>query len=246
MRALIIENEEDAQSLLLTLIKEYVPEVKVAGIAATVKEGILAIEELEPDILFLDIDLDDGTGFDLLDQLEEVDFALIFTTAFNEYAIKAFKYNAVDYLLKPFSIDELAQSIERAKISLSSELAYSRIKALVNQVHGLPQGKIPIYTLDGINVYQVNEIIRLEADRSYCNMILESGKEIIVSKPLKVVESILPLHAFFRPHKSHIININYVSKYIKEQGGYILMSNGDEIPISRRKKDEFISLLTGS
>ena len=246
MRAIIIENEADATTLLTTLIKEYVSEVEVIGSAGTVKAGKELIEEQEPDVIFLDIDLDDGTGFDLLDSIENIDFAIIFTTAFNDYAIKAFKYNAVDYLLKPFSIEELQTSIEKAKVALSSEVTYHRIKALVNQVHGLADGKIPIYTLDGISIYKISEIVRLEADRAYCKLTLDTSKQIIVSKPLKEVESILPLNTFFRPHKSFIININFVQKYVKEDGGYILLSNGETVPISRRKKDEFITLLTGN
>ena len=246
MRAIIIENELDATELLETLIREYINETEVVASASTVAEGIKLIEGLEPDVVFLDIDLDDGNGFELLDGLEEIDFAIIFTTAFNDYAIKAFKYNAVDYLLKPFSVEELQSSVEKAKVALSSEVTYHRIKALVNQVHGLNDGKVPIYTMDGISIYKISEIVRLEADRAYCKMKLDTGKEVIVSKPLKDVETILPINTFFRPHKSYIININFVKKYVKDHGGYILLSNGDEIPISRRRKDDFIKLLTGN
>ena len=244
MRAVVVENEKDASELLKTLIAEHYPDVIITGEAATISEALSIIEEEEPDIVFLDIDLDDGTAFDLLDRIDQPDFAVIFTTAYDEYALKAFKYNAIDYLLKPFSVSDLGKSIEKASASINTGIIYKRLQTLVNQIQGRSKGNIPIYTVDGINIYHVDDIMRFEGDRAYCKLILNGEKDVLVSKPLKEIESILPMNIFFRSHKSHLININYVSKYSRDEGGFITMKNGDQIPLSRRKKDEFVEFLT--
>ena len=124
-------------------------------------------------------------------------------------------------------------------------MIYKRLKTLVNQIQGRPKGNIPIYTVDGISIYQVEDIIRFESDRAYCKLILDGKKEVIVSKPLREIETILPSNIFFRSHKSHLININHVSKYSRDEGGYITMKNGDHIPLSRRRKEDFVAFLTG-
>jgi two-component system LytT family response regulator len=246
MRAIIIENEEDARELLTTLIAEYIPEVSIVGQSSTVKGGVELIDTEEPELVFLDIDLDDGTGFDLLDQIDEPEFAVIFVTAYDDYALKAFKYNAIDYLLKPYTVSDLTKSIEKAGASLNTGIVYKKLRTLVNQIQGRPKGKIPIYTIDGITIYHIDEIVRFEGDRAYCKLFLDGKREILVSKPLRELEAVLPLNVFFRVHKSHLININFVKKYSKEEGGFITMNNGDQVPISRRKKDDFIAFLTGN
>ena len=245
MKAVIIENEEDAISLLATLIDEYLPHIKIVGTGGTVKEGIAIIKDQKPDLIFLDISLDDGDGFEILDHLESNYFNVIFTTAYDEYAIKAFKYNAVDYLLKPFSIEDLINAVNKVSEIEEKELLVKRVKHLIKHLQGISSGKIPFHTSDGISIYHIKHIVRIEADRSYCFLHTDEGKKIMLSRPMKEISEILPENIFFKVHKSHIINLNFVSQYIKEDGGRVMMNNGDHVPVSRRRKEDFLDILTG-
>ena len=244
IKTVIIENESDAVELLETLIKDYLPDLKVIGTSGNVTEANELIHQVEPNLIFLDIDLDDRNGFELLDKLTYKNFSLIFTTAYDAYALKAFKYNAIDYLLKPFSIQQLRNAVGKATSSQGD--IEEKIKILMAQLKGGSDAKIPIYTLDGIHMYSVKEIVRFEGDRAYCKLILDSGNEVLISKPLIELEEILPKETFFRVHKSHMVNKLFVSKYLKEDGGCIIMKNDNRVPLSRRRKDDFIEFLTRS
>ena len=242
-RALIIEDEKDAQNLLSKLINEYCVDVELVGIASNIKDGQILIEKEHPDILFLDIQLGHENGFDLLDILKNRPFKIVFTTAFEQYALKAFKYDATDYLLKPYSPKDVIAAVEKVKKRQYDETMYNRLEYLVkNGLDGNKQ-RISINTKEGVSYFEVDDISHVEADRSYCFIYTSDGQKTLVSKPLKEFESILPMDKFFRTHTSHLVNKKYVEKYVNEDGGYALLQGGIQVPVSRRRKVDFLSSL---
>jgi len=246
IRVAIIENEVDAQSLLSSIIREYCPSLELVGMAKTVTQGLDLLENTKPDLVFLDIEIDEGTSFQLLDKLMHMSFKVIFTTAFDQHALKAFKYGAVDYLLKPYSPQDVLKSVERVKRSLYDQAIFNRLDYLIKNNSPKKNIKITIPTSEGVNVVSVSDIIRLEADRSYCFICLSNGERILVSKPLKDLEQTLPADMFFRVHTTHLINVDYIDRYMKDDGGYVIMNDGSQVPIARRRKQKFLELLTKS
>lgn len=244
VRTAIIEDEVDAQSLLSSIINEYCPSLQLVGIAGSISEGIALLEESKPDLVFLDIELEGGTSFQLLDRLKHISFRIIFTTAYDQYALKAFKYEAIDYILKPYSPQDVLKSVERVRKTQHDQAIFNRLDYLIKQNNTLQNTRINIQTSEGISLISVSDIVRLEADRSYCFVYLSDGERLLVSKPLKDFESQLPDDQFFRVHSAHLINKEYVKKYIKEDGGMIIMTDGRQVPIARRRKHEFLQKLS--
>lgn len=242
MRTIIIENEQDASELLNNIIHQYIPEIEVLNIATSVKEGIDAILSLEPDLIFLDIDLGDGSGFDILEATRDLDFKVIFTTAYDEYALKAFKYNTVHYLLKPYSLNDLQEAISKIK---DSRNAKENLENLIQKYFVDKPKKVAFNTSEGIWMVDQDEVVRLESDGSYTFLHLRDRDKILISKPIGELEPKLSIGKFYRVHRSHIVNIDFIDKYVREDGGYVLLINGDIVPVSRYKKDAFINFLTG-
>lgn len=240
VRTAIIEDEVDAQSLLSSIIKEYCPSLQLVGIAGNISDGIALIEESKPDLVFLDIELEGGTSFQLLDRLKHMSFRIIFTTAYDQYALKAFKYETIDYILKPYSPQDVIKSIERVRRTQHDIAIFNRLEYLIEQNDTSQNTKINIQTCEGISLISISDIVRLEADRSYCFVYLSDGERLLVSKPLKDFESQLPEDQFFRVHSTHLINMEYINKYIKEDGGFIIMTDGSHVPLARRRKHEFL------
>lgn len=243
VRAAIIEDELDAQSLLSGIIREYCPSLQLVGKSGNVTDGLRLIEDTKPDLVFLDIEIEGGTSFQLLDRLKHMSFKIIFTTANDQYALKAFKYGAIDYLLKPYTPQDVLKSVQRVRRTQYDQAIFNRLDYLIKQNKPSQNIKINIATSEGMNIVSVSDIIRLEADRSYCFVCLSDGERMLVSKPLKDLESQLPSDIFFRVHSTHLINMDYIKKYIKEDGGSIVMNDGNHIPIARRRKAEFLALL---
>ena len=244
IHTVIIEDERDAVSLLSGIIQEYCPSLQIVGIAGNIIDGLKLIENVKPNLIFLDIEIEGGTSFHLLDRLKYVSFNIIFTTAYDQYALKAFKYGALDYLLKPYSPKDVLRSIERVIKIQYDQTIFNRLDYLIKQNKPSLNLKINIPTSEGMNIVTVNDIVRIEANRSYCFACLSDGERILVSKPLKDLESQLPDDMFFRAHSAHLINMDYVKKYIKEDGGSIVMNDECNIPIARRRKAEFLALLS--
>lgn len=245
VRAVIIDDEKASRDTLKGLLDRYVPDVMVVGEADTVETGIKTIKTYTPDLVFLDIQMPDGSGFRLLEQIGEVDFNVIFITAFDQYAIKAFKYSAVDYLLKPIVPEELKKAVEK-------HVEHGQVGNTNTNVHVLLQNladkskepkKIVLHTFEGMHVINTKDIIRCQSDDCYTNFFLADGKKIIVSKTLKEIEEQLKGKDFIRPHKSHLININKIKTFVRNDGGYIIMNDGSEIPVSRRKKESVLQML---
>ena len=250
IRTLVIDDEKHFISTMNTLL-EGVSDVKVIGTARSVEEGLIQIDVLEPDLVFLDVEMEDGTGFDLLKQIDRRDFRVVFVTAYDHYAVEAFRFSAVDYLLKPIDPDELLAAVERAKarkIAREKKKVASNpnLKVLLENLAGeKEEAKLFIPDQHGFVVVNVKEIIRLEADRNYTTFVLDDGRKIVASKNIKYFEELLEGQNFFRIHQTHVVNLDHIEKYIRGRGGSVITSDGAELEVSRRKRDEFISKLTG-
>lgn len=243
IRTIIINSDIDTHPLLLEIIQEYASNLEIIGIARDTNEGIQLIENHKPDLIFLDLEMKDTASFEILDYFKNPTFKIILTSEDEKHALKAFKYGAIDYIVKPFNPQDVLNSIDRVKRTQFNEAIYNRLDYLIRQNHVRPNYKITIPTSDGINVLSISDILRIEADRSYCFIYLTDGDRILVSKPLKDIESMLPEEVFFRVHSAYLINLDYVKRYSKEDGGNIILNDGSHIPIARRRKKEFFERL---
>lgn len=241
IKAIIIDDEEDARNMLRLMLKKY-SSIEIIGEAASVNEGVKLIEASDPMLVFLDIELTDGTGFDLLNHFSEAKFQIVFITAYDEFAIKAFKYNAIDYLLKPIIPLELEKVIQKVQKGVQP-IWVKQVDALLSTVKERNIEKILLGTSEGLNVVKLSEIIHIEAEGSYCKIFLINKERLVVSKNMKELETLLDAKTFFRTHQSHIVNLNFVKKILKEDGGLILLQDNSTIPISRRKKEDFLEHL---
>jgi len=241
VRAIIIEDEEKSLVVLKYMVERHVP--RKVSIIATFSSSLRAKEYLENhdvDLVFLDIQMPGLDGFELLDSLAKVQFDVIFTTAFNNYATKAFRYFAIDYLLKPLIPEELIEAVKRIG---KSDFRYGKhdlgkiFKSIDEQRDNYTRLAVP--TMDGAEFVQMDEILRLEADGNYTFIYLHSGKRIYTSKTLKYFEELRPVSKFYRPHQSHIINVSAMLRYVKSDGGYVIMSDGAQISLARSKRQEF-------
>ncbi len=243
MKAIIIDDENKGREILSRMIGTYCPDVTIIGIATNAEEGYSLIKKTEPDLVFLDIEMPNGNGFSLLQRFDEIPFQLIFTTAYENYAIKAIRHHALDYLLKPIDIDELRTSVKNAAIALKNKPAVNRYAGFIAERKAEVAGKIGLPIKDGIVYLNITDIIRVESDGSYSTFFSTDGKKYMVSKNLKEFEDQLPAKEFFRSHKSHLINIRKVKKYLRTDGYFAEMEDGSMIEIARRKKDEFLQLM---
>ncbi len=245
LKTIIVEDEWHSQEALRNMIKEFCDGLEVVAVADSVATGVEVIQENSPDLVFLDIEMKDGTGFDLLEHFITVNFAVIFTTAYDEYAVKAFKVNAVDYLLKPIDLDELKTAIEKAWKSNDNSHQQLQIESLIKEIkiRKSENPKISIATSEGYAFISVDDIIYCEAQGAYTEFVLTDDKRVLVSKHLKAYEKNLLPFGFHRSHNSYLINPVYVDKYVKSDGGYLVMKNGDKVSISQKRKDSLLKLL---
>jgi two-component system LytT family response regulator len=215
----------------------------LTGEAETGEEGLKLIKKLQPAIVFLDIEMPRMDGFEMLHQLTEKNFHLIFTTAYDQYAIKAIKYAAFDYLLKPIDIEELKSAVSKIS-SQHPGATEKRLAALEQNLQGKNSfNKIAIPTLDGLLFFDITDIIQLEASSNYTTIYFNNHPRLTASRTLKDFEEMLPADIFFRPHHSHLINLRYIKRYIKGDGGQIEMKNGNFVDVARRKKEEFLKMI---
>ncbi|OJJ14369.1 hypothetical protein BKI52_43610 [marine bacterium AO1-C] len=236
MKTLIIDDNEHAQESLEELLQAYCPQLTLTGKAANIQEGKALIEQASPELVFLDVEMPTGTGFDLLHQLSTIDFKVIFTTAHEKYALKAIKFSALDYLLKPIDAQELVEAVEKAQQGTSENALEFKMETLFqNLANGQTDQKILLRDKYGFQVTPVKDIIRLEADRNYTYFYIKDQKPILVSKSLKDYEKLLPAEQFFRCHKSHLVNLNYLLRYDRKDDDLLIFQDGSKVPISRRK-----------
>lgn len=243
---LVIDDEPDAVDFITSVIGEYCPDLTVAGKANNVKSGIQLINDIKPDLVFLDVEMPNGTGFDLLTYFPDKDFDVIFVTAFNHYAIKAIKFSAMDYILKPININEFIESVNRViqKHNSGNELGKVSYEALLENLRSARPTRLVIPTSDGKEYLDPGTIIRIEADRSYSWFYTSDKRKMLVSRHLKEFQDLLNDRNFFRPHNSHLINLDFVKKFVRQDGGYIIMCDGAQVPISRNRKDLFLAQMS--
>ena len=245
LRAIIIDDELKSRELLKILIEEFCDGVSVVALCQNVSEGIESITRYAPDVVFLDIQMQRETGFDLLTKLGEINFEVIFTTAHSEFAIKAFKFSAIDYLLKPLDPEDLKRAIKKVEKKLSGN-ATQRLEMLIKNLRTTPSEsyKLALPTSDGLMFVKLSDILYCEAFSNYTSFYLSDGKKYIVSKTLKEYEDILTEYNFFRIHNSYLINMREIKKYIRGEGGYVILNNDVSLDVSKRKKEAFLSKIT--
>ena len=246
LNAIIVDDEASGQEALEILIRKYCPDVKLIALASSADEAEKKILELKPDLIFLDIEMPFANGFELLQRFRDITFDVIFTTAYDQYAIKAFKHNAIDYLLKPVDTDELIPAVKKCQEKrLAGSLAFNRLDELMTSLNQIKTvKKLSVSTLDGIMFVDVDQVIRLAADSNYTNIFLASGKKIVASKTLKEFEEILMGHSFFRIHNTHLINLAFVEIYTKGEGGFVTMADSSVVEVSRNKKNDLLAALS--
>ncbi len=242
-KALIIDDENRTREFIAKMINSFGLDVLAIPAGENVQSGIKAIEELKPDIVFLDIQMPDGTGFDVLKSIKEKNFEVIFITAHEEFAIKAIKFSALDYLLKPIDPEELKAAVEKAIKAIEDKKDDSQFDALQNNILPNQKKRLVLKTQESVYVVELHEIIRCEADRNYTSFFLSSGKKILVSKTLKEYETLLSNSNFLRVQQSHLVNLDYVDRYDKGNGGSVVMKDGSEVPLSPAKREIFFKII---
>ncbi len=243
-KALIIDDEQRTRELIAKMIESFDMDIEAIPKGENVKSGIEAIKEIQPDLVFLDIQMPDGTGFDLLKALPEKNFEVIFITAHEEFAIKAIKFSALDYILKPVDPEELRAALERALETMNEPKEEEpQFEALQHNIQPNQKRRLVLKTQESVHVVELDHIIRCEADRNYTSFYLTGGKKILVSRTLKDYETLLAGHNFLRVQQSHLINLNFVDRYDKGNGGAVVMKDGSEVPLSPAKREIFFQIL---
>jgi two-component system, LytTR family, response regulator len=241
MKAVIIDDEKDSREILSTYVKKYCTDVTVSGFGESVDTGLAAIREHTPDIVFLDIEMPYGNGFDLLDQAKDFTFETIFVTAFDHYAIQALNQSASYYLLKPIDIDELIKAVEKVKAEKLSKNDRQHTRLLLQNLKASNgQQKIMLPTLEGFEIIDISNIIYCEAVDNFTRFFTESGQPLLICRTLKYFEEVLKEHRFIRIHRSYLINPNFVIRYSKGKGGSVTMKNNKELEVSPNKKKDIL------
>lgn len=245
LRVAIIEDEEKTLQSICAILADYCENVQIAGTATSVSEAISLIKKAELDLVLSDINLPDGDSFNIFEKLDNIDFKIIFITAFEEYALKAIKFSAFDYLVKPIDPLELIASIKKVQSQIKKENAGLKMEALLSNVRNFSENlrKIVLKTAESIFVVDVQDIVACESDGVYTKVFLKDKRKIMVSKVLKEYDELLNGSGFIRVHKSHLVNLNYIDRFNKAEGGYLVMKDGSEIPVSQRKRDKVITIL---
>jgi len=248
IRTVVIEDEERSRLMLLEMLREHCRQINVVAQADSVKTGLEAIIEQKPQLVFLDIELQSETSFEILEKLPEINFELIFTTAFDHYALRAIKFCAIDYLLKPIDLNELRVAIAKVEKRLNREYLNKNLEALLDNIKSGSQNshKIALPTLEGLLFVRVSDIIYCESEGPYTKFFLKQPGKIVTSKHLKEYEDLLGEYNFFRIHKSYLVNLQEIQKYIRGEGGQLIMSNGAALNVSRQRKEEFMNIYPGS
>jgi two-component system LytT family response regulator len=247
--ALLIDDDENLRSGMRGLLSLYAPEINIVGEADSVATGIEAIIKHQPQVIFLDIQLNDGTGFDILQQLVsklgKIHSNIVFITAHEQYAIKAFRFSALDFLLKPVDPDELQMVIGKLKGVIEKSDNYAHIDLLLENIRKKVDNfkRIALSNSDGMHLFEISDIIRCESEDNYTKFYIKNSKPVLISKTLKEYEELLTEHGFVRIHQSHLINLSYLKSYIKKEGGYVIMADNSNLPISQRKKETLQEIL---
>ena len=241
LKAIIIDDVEQARKTLKKDLSSYCKEIEIIGEASGVVEGVKLLKKTDPDVVFLDIQMQDGSGFDLLELLNDIKFKIIFTTASDAHAIKAFKYSALDYLLKPIDPDDLKLAVE--KLASNPITDKENLKLLLSNVKNKKHDRLALHTQDKIHIVTITDIIRCEANVNYTEFYFSGGKKLLVTRTLKEFDELLAENGFFRVHQSHLVNTHFIKEFIKTDGGYLIMNDGSNVPVSSRKRAEVVQML---
>ncbi len=249
IKAILIDDDKNLREGMKGLLARFAPNIKIIGEADSVATGIEVMDSLEPQVVFLDIQLTDGTGFDILEKLAErhntIKSNVVFITAHEQYAIKAFRFSALDFLLKPVDPEELQKVIEKIESVIEKKNDYSHIDLLLENIRKNVDNfkRIALSTSDGIHLFDISDIIRCESADNYTKFYIKNNKTVLISKTLKEYEELLKEHNFERIHQSHLINLKYLKSYIKKDGGYVVMTDESRLPISQRKRERLQEIL---
>lgn len=246
IRALIIDDEKHCCDNLQWQLKTYCPEIDVVSTCNNAEKGIQQIRHHQPQLIFLDVEMPGMSGFEMLENLKEINFDIIFTTAFDQYAIRAIKFGALDYLIKPIDKDELLQAVNKF-LNRTQRDSLKQLNALLTHIKkssDLSFQKIALPTLHGYELVSLNTIMFCESSSNYTNIRLNDGQHLLISRTLKDVQDLLDMQPFFRVHNSYIVNLQYAIRYVKGEGGFLVLNNDLNIPVARSKKDELLKLIT--
>jgi len=242
IQAVLIDDESNSLEALGILLEKYCPDVEVIGTGQSVEEAIETINDLEPELVFLDIALPDGQGFEVLEQVSHKAFEVIFTTAYDQYALTAFEFSALDYILKPINAEKLQQSVKRYQEIKGEKDISGRVGVLKESLNNINE-RIILSSMDGFEVYKIDDIIRCEANGSYTTFFIKGGIKVVTSKTLNNFEKLLSDMPFARVHSKHLVNLEFIKRYISGRGGYVVFEDGSQVDVSERKKKEFIRLM---
>lgn len=250
LRTLLIDDEPDARTVLRAHLEQYCPHIDIAGEAAGVQEAIDMIHEHQPDLIFLDVKMSPGTGFDVLEGVDEVAFHTIFVTAHDQFAVRAIRVSALDFLLKPVDPEELVAAVEKVTTAQGSKPSEEDIRYQVFREEILRQGDktrwMVLPTQEGFQVVDVDHIVRCEADRNYTTFWFDGGRRILISRTLKSYEELLAPSGFFRIHQSHLVNLNYIVEYKRrKKGGILILKDNTELPVAEARKMNFQRIFLG-
>ncbi len=242
--AFIVDDEPYCCETLVALLETYCPEIKVAGVFFNGRDALEAIKKYAPDLVFLDVEMPHMNGFEMLQGLSSINFELIFSTSYDQYALKAIRYSALDYLLKPVDVEELQAAVQKVITRRKKPLS-EQLEILLQKIHtpSTPVTRIAMPAMEGLQMIQVNSILTCEADGNYTTIHLKEKIKKVVSCTLKEMEELLEDHSFVRVHRCFLVNLNEVEKYIKGEGGYLLMSDGSSVDVSRSKKENLLKRL---
>ncbi|TMI61286.1 MAG: response regulator transcription factor [Bacteroidetes bacterium] len=244
LKAIIIDDEPYCCEILAAMLESDCPDAEVTSICSNASDGLTAIRQHSPDLVFLDVEMPKMNGFEMLEQLPAINFHLIFTTSYDQYALKAIRFSAIDYLLKPIDREELKKAVQKVKerqqvtIPQQLEILMEKLKQNSN-----PASKIALPTMEGLQMIPIETIVSCESDDNYTEIKLKGGKKLLVTRSLKEIEEILEQHSFIRVHRSYLVNLNEIEKYIKGEGGYLVMSDGTSIDVARNKKEILLKKL---
>lgn len=244
IKAVIVDDEPALRELNQTILKKHFNTIQVVGNFGSVADAVEFIDQHKPQLLILDIRLSDGTGFNILQRIQPYNYVVIFVTAFDEFAIKAIRFSAIDYIMKPIDEQEYCEAIERALSSMNSTKLQDQVETFFSYYERKTQNrKIVLKTVDAINIVDVSEITYCKSDSNYTTFFMISGEKIMISRAMKEYEEILMDYGFFRPHHSYLVNLNYINRLNKSDGGFLILKDGSEIPVSLRRKKKLIEIL---